>query len=125
MSAQEIIDCLEVYGYHYGSFKDALMYIHDRGEISLEKSYHFQYAKSLRCRNRLRTKCGEPVAIDIKNIKRLTAGDQENLKVAVATIGPIAVKIYATTNFVTYSTGVFYDSLCQIKAIRDARFYNM
>ena len=40
------------------------------------------------------------------------SGDEEELKRAVALLGPTAVKIQVTENFVTYKSGVFYDSAC-------------
>ena len=120
MSPQEFLDCASHYGFTYGSIREALSYVLFRG-ISSEKDYPSKPTVSKYCREYLR----KPVKVGIKSIERLTAGDEGILKRAVATIGPIAVKIHATLNFVMYSSGVFYDETCATTFIGSARsFFN-
>ena len=52
-------------------------------------------------------------AYHIKAYNLLEPEDQENLKYAVALIGPISVSIKVSGNFFFYKSGIFYDSLCQ------------
>ena len=52
-------------------------------------------------------------AYHIKAYNLLEPEDQENLKYAVALIGPISVSIKVSRNFFFYKSGIFYDSLCQ------------
>lgn len=52
-------------------------------------------------------------AIRIKQFNFLPEGDEEKLKEAIATIGPISVEIDANhDSFFHYSSGVYYESKC-------------
>ena len=52
------------------------------------------------------------VDIDFQSILKFTPGDEKNLKRAVSLVGPIAVNIRVTENFMVYSSGIFYDVTC-------------
>lgn len=53
------------------------------------------------------------VSLGIKSVSgRNNGANEEQLKNYVATYGPITVSIYATSNFQSYHSGIFYDSKC-------------
>ena len=107
LSPQELVDCMEEFGYFPGSILDVFANIRYEGITSKDR-YLFSSFRSGQCLTEKR----KPFYIDIENIHRLTHGDEENLKKAVAVIGPIAAKIYVTENFMTYSSGIFSDKSC-------------
>ena len=86
---------------------DAFNYIRRNG-ITTYSTYHNKHAKKTDC---LRSE--EDPAYFIKSYNLLEPEDQDNLKLAVALIGPISVSIKVTENFFFYESGVFYDTLCQ------------
>ena len=46
-------------------------------------------------------------------VHRIKTGDEENLKRAVALMGPVAASIFAGENFVFYGSGIFLDKYCK------------
>jgi len=53
------------------------------------------------------------IALGIKSVYGPYNGaNEDQLKYYVATYGPISVAIYATSNFQSYRSGVFYDIAC-------------
>ena len=110
----ELIDCMPVYRFQLGSFLDAFLFVAVKG-VSLDSAYPMRQYRSKYCSQDQR----HPVHIGIRGIGRLRPHDEENLKRAVALIGPIAVKIHVNENFVMYRSGVYYDTAC-----RDAQRVN-
>ena len=55
-------------------------------------------------------------SIRITDYRLLEPENEENLKTAVALIGPISVSITVTGNFFFYKSGVFYDPMCSESA---------
>ena len=105
-SPQVLLDCMQDFGYKCGFIFEALQYIRFRG-IATEEIYPFRQIKQRFCPFNL-----PHVPINVQSVNILTPGDEDNLKRAIAAIGPIAVKLYVTENFVAYSFGIFYDETC-------------
>ena len=51
--------------------------------------------------------------VKIKSFHMLQPGDEENLKRALAMIGPVTASIFVTSNLFFYHSGVFFDTTCQ------------
>ena len=110
LSLQEVEDCLVEYGYRAGSIGEVLSYIRDNG-ITRKSIYRNNWFRSRRCLKESR----QPIDLGIQGIHRLTPGDEENLKRAVALVGPIAASIRVTESFIGYSSGIFLDGKCFYK----------
>ena len=89
----------------------AMLYVRDNHGIDGEKDYHYEGVESI-CRfNRTEVR-----ATDV-GIRKLPSGDEEALKVAVATKGPVAVAIDASNmSFQLYDSGVYYEPCCNSAA---------
>ncbi|KAF6212513.1 hypothetical protein GE061_013036 [Apolygus lucorum] len=110
LSEQNLVDCSTGYGNngcHGGFMEAAYRYIKENGGIDTEKSYPYE-AKEKQCR----FKKGSIGAID-SGYKHIPFGDEEALKKAVATIGPVAVAIDCNhPSFFNYKSGVYFESTC-------------
>ena len=104
----ELIDCMPMYRFELGSFLDAFLFVAVKG-VSLDSAYPMRQHISKSCNQDQRN----PVKIGIRGISRLSPHDEENLKRAVALIGPIAVKVHVNENFLSYRSGVYYDTACR------------
>ncbi|KAL6044180.1 hypothetical protein STEG23_019860, partial [Scotinomys teguina] len=112
LSAQNLVDCSteEKYGNkgcQGGFMTEAFQYIIDNGGIESDASYPYQ-ATDGKChydsKNRAAT-CSRYI--------QLPFGDEEALKEAVATKGPVSVGIDAShTSFFLYRSGVYDDPSC-------------
>uniref|UniRef100_A0A668VP29 Cathepsin L.1 n=1 Tax=Oreochromis aureus TaxID=47969 RepID=A0A668VP29_OREAU len=108
LSEQQLMDCSHSFGNNGcngGSVKRALQYIQANGGIDTETSYPY---KAKRCRYKpdgIGAKCNGYVHVKPSN--------EETLKKAVATIGPISVGIDASRHsFQFYQSGVYDDPDC-------------
>ena len=84
--------------------RDAFDYIESNG-MAWEINYH-SVSGLFSCLRRT------PPRIRISGYHLLSPRDEENLKRAVALIGPISVSIRATAKLFFYKNGVFYDPMC-------------
>ena len=107
VSTQELVDCIKFFGYRRGSLLGAISYIKQEG-VSFKRNYSFKALKRCSC-NHVRPK---PTYFNFQTIIRLTPDDEENMKRAVALIGPFAANVFVTENFLTYFSGIFYDQSC-------------
>ena len=108
LSGQELLDCVKTNDLRPLISKDAFSYIWENG-IAHNSDYRRRYPPNGRnCRQHRK----QPHTF-IREYHLLLPDDQENLKVAVATIGPVSISIKVTENFFLYKNGVFYDHLCQ------------
>ena len=96
-----------MFKFHRGSMVEVFLYVATKG-VSPDSAYPLREKGSRFCRETDR----KPYQIGIRGVHRLTPNDEENLKKAVALIGPVAVKIHVNENFLAYRSGVFYDRTC-------------
>ncbi|XP_045612361.1 cathepsin L-like peptidase [Procambarus clarkii] len=110
LSEQNLIDCSARYGNNGcdGGLMDfAFQYIEENGGIDTEESYPYEQRNNT-CRYNPR-KSGATVTGYVDLPQR----DEEALKKAVATVGPISVGIDAASHsFQFYHTGVYYEPTC-------------
>ena len=113
LSLQELIDCVDWAtdgdGQRFSS-RSAFDYIRKKGS-TLKSFYPNDSSKRKPCRRE-----ENQGRLFISGYRLLKPFDEENLKIAVAIIGPIAVSIRITRNFFFYKSGVFYDSACRMWA---------
>ncbi|CAH1391324.1 unnamed protein product [Nezara viridula] len=110
LSEQNLVDCSSMYGNNGcqgGLMVDAFKYIAENGGIDTEDSYPYEGRDGM-CRFR-KSAVG---AVDSGAIE-LPGDDEEALKSAIATIGPVSVAIDAgQDSFRFYKSGVYEDSNC-------------
>ncbi|CAJ0948607.1 unnamed protein product, partial [Mesorhabditis belari] len=109
LSEQNIVDCSSNYGNDGcdgGLMSYAYKYIAANGGIDTEDSYPYEAAKETCSFN------NDTIGADDSGYTVIKSGDEEALKLAVATMGPIAVAIEVTKSFFHYSEGVYYDKKC-------------
>ena len=87
---------------------DVFAYVQNNG-VALETFYPKSNLNKDGCRRQYEDKRGR---IKIQSHKMLWPNSEQNLKAAVAVLGPISVNIKVTDNFFFYDTGVFYDYAC-------------
>ncbi|XP_041827676.1 cathepsin L.1 [Melanotaenia boesemani] len=110
LSEQQLVDCSGAYGNMGcmgGLMDNAFRYIQANGGIDTEDSYPYE-AEDGQCRynpDNVGAKCTGYVDV--------TEGDEDALKEAVATVGPISVGIDASQpSFQFYDSGVYDESDC-------------
>lgn len=110
VSEQNLIDCSQSYGNNgcNGGWMDqAFQYIRDNGGIDTERSYPYRGVNGV-CSYDKRNSGAK-----VRGFVDIPEGDEDKLKEAIATIGPISVAIDASNpSFQHYSSGVYTDSNC-------------
>ena len=87
---------------------EAFSYIFING-VTFEEKYPMLQLRRMRCK---RLASEGPVVTAIQDYKLLQPDNEENLRIAVALIGPISVSIKVTHDFFFYRSGIFYDVYC-------------
>uniref|UniRef100_A0A914I0X3 Cathepsin L-like n=1 Tax=Globodera rostochiensis TaxID=31243 RepID=A0A914I0X3_GLORO len=110
LSEQNLLDCSTEYGNEGcdgGLMDNAFQYVKDNHGVDTEKSYPYT-AQTSECHFSNKT-----VGATLKGFKDLPIGNEEQLKHAIATIGPISVGIDAShLSFQFYSAGVYLEKRC-------------
>ncbi|XP_066923584.1 procathepsin L-like [Clytia hemisphaerica] len=110
LSEQNLVDCSKDYG-NYGCqgglMDNAFKYIKANGGIDTEKSYPYE-GKNLQCRFKKSS-----VGADDTGFVDIPKGNEDALKNASATVGPISVAIDASHfSFQFYKEGVYDEPQC-------------
>ncbi|XP_071943317.1 cathepsin L2-like [Antedon mediterranea] len=110
LSEQNLVDCSASEGNagcEGGYMDQAFQYVKDNGGIDSEASYPYD-AEDEKCKF---TKSGD--AAECKGFTDVTSGDEDALKQASATVGPISVAIDASHgSFQLYESGVYDETAC-------------
>lgn len=110
LSEQNLIDCSGKYGNHGcegGMIDAAFQYVKDNHGIDTENTYPYE-AENDTCRYNPRNSGASDVGF-----VNIPENDEEKLKAAVATVGPISVAIDAShETFQFYSEGIYYEPEC-------------
>lgn len=110
LSEQQLVDCSGKYenqGCNGGLMDNAFEYIKENGGLDTESSYPY-HAHQGRCHFKKKT-----IGSLCSGYNDIPEGNEEALKEAIATVGPISIAIDATEGkFMLYNGGVLVDDTC-------------
>jgi len=108
LSEQNLVDCSDENGGCNGGLMDyAFLYVKDNGGIDTEASYPYE-GRDRSCRFKPAN-----IGATAEGFNDIKSGDEDALKAAIATVGPISVAIDAShSSFQFYSKGVYVESHC-------------
>ena len=110
LSEQQLVDCSGKFhnqGCNGGLMDNAFEYIKANGGLDTEETYPY-HAHQEKCHFNKKS-----VGATVSGYVDVPSGDEEALKEAVATIGPVSVAIDVTEDkFMLYKDGIFVDNTC-------------
>lgn len=118
LSEQELIDCSKKdFGCDGGWFESALDYVSRKPSqwLTISRDYPYSGKKNEYCRahdimSRFRVVGGEKIRQD----------DEEALREALITKGPLPVALHVTANMYLYNSGIFWDPSCNKNSVNHA-----
>lgn len=118
LSEQELIDCSKKdFGCDGGWFESALEYVSRKQSqwLTTSRDYPYSGRKNEYCRahdilSRFRVLGGEKIRQD----------DEEALREALITKGPLPVALHVTANMYLYNSGIFWDQACNKNSVNHA-----
>ena len=115
LSEQQIVDCDSLDdGCEGGTMSSVYEYIKNAGGIESYEDYPYVSGKNNLPNDKCYFKKDKVVAIDTGYVE-LPPGNEEKLKGALATVGPISVAITALKSLKQYKGGIYHDPACDIK----------
>lgn len=112
LSEQNLIDCTKPQGNEGctgGLMTRSFLYVIRNHGLDTEKSYPYE-GKEGQCRFKNST-----IGATCKHYIKISSGKEDDLKAAVATVGPISVAIHANDKFMSYKSGIYDDPHCKAK----------
>lgn len=110
LSEQQLVDCsgkFENQGCNGGLMDNAFEYVKENGGVDTEQSYPY-HARAGRCHFKK-----SAIGSECSGYNDIPIGNEEALKEALATVGPISIAIDATEGkFMLYKEGVLVDDTC-------------
>ncbi|CAG9832879.1 unnamed protein product [Diabrotica balteata] len=107
LSEQELVDCSRLYGNSGcggGDMEAAFKYIKSKG-LSSEEAYPYE-AKDDTCKRN-----ASNIVLKVKDFQTV-ANNDDSLRRAIATVGPISIAMQATTHLQLYKGGILNDPSC-------------
>jgi len=110
LSEQQLVDCSGKTGNegcNGGLMDNAFEYIKENGGLDTEQSYPY-HAHNEKCHFNKKT-----IGATCSGFMDIESGDEDALKEAVATVGPVSIAIDVTEDkFMFYKEGIFVDDEC-------------
>merc|ERR1719400_1971483 len=109
LSEQNLVDCeKQDFGCMGGLMTHAFAYIKNNHGIDTESSYPYTAKTGKKCLFK-----PQDVGATLQSYKTIPAGKENDLKTAVATVGPVSVAIDASNpSFHFYKKGIYYEPDC-------------
>lgn len=115
LSEQNLVDCSGSYGNqgcNGGLMDQAFQYIKENGGIDTEKAYPYEGVDDTCHFNK------KAIGATDKGFVDIPTGDEEALKKALATVGPVSIAIDASReSFQFYESGVYIEPQCDSQAL--------
>jgi len=117
LSEEQLVDCDKGDGGCNGGFLDtAYDYLLEQGSISdADYPYKAGDGKERFCKDEYKS-----VTTKVSSYNLIPYGNEEKLKEAVATVGPVAVAVHVGNEFKLYQGGVLYNPICSMLRMNHA-----